>query len=156
MPNMSLDPISTSISCTCSSLRKLTRTVTRLYDQHLADAGLKTTQYSLLKNIDLEPLPIAELAERLSMERTTMTRNLKPLIDAGWVELKAGSDSRQRIPIITKAGRDRIKLAKQAWKRAQIELQKTMGEQAVRDLHAHLDTALLRLTPLIEEHAHAK
>ncbi|MGZ5818650.1 MAG: MarR family winged helix-turn-helix transcriptional regulator [Burkholderiaceae bacterium] len=156
MPNMSLDSMSPSISCTCSSLRKLTRTVTRLYDQHLAEAGLKTTQYSLLKNIDLEPLPIAELAERLSMERTTMTRNLKPLIDAGWVELKAGSDSRQRIPTITKAGRDRIKLARQAWKRAQIELQKTMGEQAVRDLHAQLDTALVKLTPLIEEHANAK
>ncbi|MGZ5780183.1 MAG: MarR family winged helix-turn-helix transcriptional regulator [Burkholderiaceae bacterium] len=144
------------IGCTCFSLRKLSRTVTRLYDQHLAEAGLKTTQYSLLKNIDLKPLPIAELAERLSLERTTLTRNLKPLIDAGWVELKAGSDSRQRIPTITKSGRETIKLAKQAWQRAQIELQKTMGEQAVRDLHAHIDTALSRLTPLIEEHAHAK
>jgi DNA-binding MarR family transcriptional regulator len=142
--------------CTCFSLRKLSRTVTRLYDQHLADAGLKTTQYSLLKNIDYEPLPIAELAERLSMERTTLTRNLKPLVDAGWVELKAGSDSRQRIPTITKTGRDTIKLAKQAWKRAQIELQETMGEQAVRDLHTRLDKALSQLTPLIEEHAHAK
>jgi DNA-binding MarR family transcriptional regulator len=150
------DSTSPSISCTCTSLRKLTRTVTRLYDQHLGEAGLKATQYSLLKNIALEPLPIAELAERLSMERTTMTRNLKPLIDAGWVELKAGSDSRQRIPTITKSGRDRIKLARQAWKRAQVELQQTMGEQAVRDLHAQLDTALSRLTPQTEEHAHAK
>jgi DNA-binding MarR family transcriptional regulator len=143
------------IGCTCFSLRKLSRTVTRLYDQHLAEAGLKTTQYSLLKNIDVEPSPIAELAERLSMERTTLTRNLKPLIDAGWVELKAGTDSRQRIPTITKSGRETIKLAKQVWKRAQIELQQTLGEQAVRDLHAQLDTALSRLTPLLEEHSHA-
>ena len=144
------------IGCTCFSLRKLSRTVTRLYDQHLATAGLKTTQYSLLKNIAYEPLPIAQLAERLSTERTTLTRNLKPLIDAGWVKLKAGDDSRQRIPTITAAGLDTIKQAKQAWKRAQIELQKTMGEQAVRDLHAQLETALQQLTPLIEEHAHAK
>lgn len=153
MPPDSANPF---FGCTCSSLRKLTRTVTRLYDQHLAEAGLKTTQYSLLKNIDLEPLPIAELAERLSMERTTMTRNLKPLIDAGWVELKPGNDTRQRIPTMTKAGRERIKLARQAWKRAQIELQQTMGEQVVRDLHVQLDAALTRLTPLIEERAHAK
>lgn len=142
--------------CTCSSLRKLTRTVTRLYDQHLAETGLKTTQYSLLKNIENEALPIAELAERLSMERTTLTRNLKPLIDAGWIELKPGADSRQRIPTITKSGRDTIKQARKVWARAQTELQQTMGVQVVRDLHAYLDSALNKLTPLIEEHAHAK
>lgn len=153
MPRDSNNPF---FGCTCFSLRKLTRAVTRLYDQHLAEAGLKTTQYSLLKNIDKEPLPITELAERLSMERTTLTRNLKPLMDSGWVELKPGVDPRQRIPTITKTGRDTIKLATQAWKRAQIELQKTIGDQAVRDLHAQLDTALNKLTPLIEEHAHAK
>jgi DNA-binding MarR family transcriptional regulator len=153
---MPRDSTNLFFGCTCFSLRKLTRAVTRLYDQYLSEAGLKTTQYSLLKNIDKEPLPIAELAERLSMERTTLTRNLKPLMDVGWVELKPGADSRQRIPTITKAGRDTIKLATQAWKRAQIELQKTMGEQAVRDLHAQLETALNKLTPLIEEHVHAK
>jgi DNA-binding MarR family transcriptional regulator len=146
MPDAS-DPL---IGCTCFSVRKLSRTVTRLYDQHLATAGLKTTQYSLLKNIAHEPLPIAELAARLSIERTTITRNLKPLIDAGWVELKPGTDARQRIPTITSAGRTTIKQGKQAWKRAQIELQQAMGEQAVRELHAQLDAALLRLTPLLE------
>jgi DNA-binding MarR family transcriptional regulator len=153
---MPLDSSSPLFGCTCSSLRKLTRTVTRLYDQHLADTGLKTTQYSLLKNIENGALPIAELAERLSLERTTLTRNLKPLIDAGWIELKPGTDSRQRIPTITRSGRETIKHARKVWARAQIELQQTIGEQAVRDLHAQLDTALNKLTPLIEGHVHAK
>lgn len=149
MPN----PSTASVGCTCFALRKLTRTVSRLYDQHLAETGLKTTQYSLLKCVAYESLPVAELAARLSTERTTMTRNLKPLIDAGWVELKPGADSRQRIVTITAAGRDTVKAAKQAWRRAQTELERTLGTDVVRSLHLHLDTALEQLTPLLEEHS---
>ena len=148
------DSASLSVGCTCFALRKLTRTVTRLYDQHLAAASLKTTQYSLLKSIAQGPLPVAELAARLSTERTTLTRNLKPMIEAGWVELKPGEDSRQRIVTITAAGRDTVKAAKQAWRRAQSELERTLGREMVRGLHLHLDTALEQLTPLLRENAH--
>lgn len=145
------DRSTTSVGCTCFALRKLTRTVTRLYDQHLAAVGLKTTQYSLLKNIAYKESPVAELAARLSTERTTLTRNLKPLIDAGWVELRPGTDSRQRIATLTDAGRDMIKSARQAWRSAQSELERTLGMDVVRALHAHLDNALIRLTPLLVE-----
>ncbi len=142
--------------CTCFSLRKLTRTVSRLYDQHLATVGLKTTQYSLLKLIANEAVPVAELAARLFTERTTLTRNLKPLIDAGWVVLNAGADSRQRIVTITPQGRDAIRNATQAWRRAQDVLEQTLGMPAVRALHAQVDSALAQLTPLLEGHAHAE
>jgi DNA-binding MarR family transcriptional regulator len=151
MPDVS----TSSPGCTCFSLRKLTRTVSRIYDQHLAVAGMKTTQYSLLRSIAREALPVAELAARLSTERTTLTRTLKPLIDAGWVVLKPGADSRQRIVTITANGNDAIKTARQAWRRAQNELEHTLGMKAVRALHLQLDTALTQLTPLLERHAHA-
>lgn len=147
------DPSSSSSPCTCFALRKLTRTVTRLYDQHLATAHLKTTQYSLLKWAAYEPLPIAALAARMSTERTTLTRNLKPLIDAGWIELKPGADSRQRIVTITPAGRDTVKAAKKAWRQAQSELERTLGLDTVRGLHQQVDSALALLTPLLGEHA---
>jgi DNA-binding MarR family transcriptional regulator len=149
------DPSTPSGGCTCFSLRKLTRTVSRLYDLHLAAAGMKTTQYSLLRSIAREALPVAELAARLSTERTTLTRTLRPLIDAGWVVLKPGADSRQRIVTITDNGRDAIRTARQAWRRAQTELEETLGMKAVRDLHLQLDAALSQLTPLLERHAHA-
>src|SRR4051794_35303552 len=110
------NPSPRSLGCTCFALRKASRTVSRIYDLHLAMAGLKTTQYSLLKNIAHGALPIAELAARLGAERTTMTRNLKPLIDVGWVVLNPGTDSRQRIATITDAGRDKIAEAKAAWR----------------------------------------
>lgn len=151
MPDLS----TSSPGCTCFSLRKLTRTVSRLYDLHLAAAGMKTTQYSLLRSIAREALPVAELAARLSTERTTLTRTLKLLIDAGWVVLKPGADSRQRIVTITTNGNGAIKTARQAWRRAQSELEQTLGMKAVRALHLQLDTALSQLTPLLERHAHA-
>jgi DNA-binding MarR family transcriptional regulator len=141
------------VGCTCFTLRKLSRTVTRLYDQHLIEAGLRTTQFSLLKWIARAPLPIAGLADRMNVERTTLTRNLKPLIDAGWVTLEAGADSRQRIVTITAAGRKTVDSANQAWRVAQSKLETAMGIETVRDLHSRLETALTQLNPLLESNA---
>ncbi len=142
------------IGCTCFRLRKLTRTVSRLYDQHMAVVGLKTTQYSLLKNIERGPKPIAVLSSLLAIERTTMTRNLKPLVDAQWVELKPGLDGRQRIVSITEAGREKIRSARQAWRAAQTELEDTLGIDAVHALTAMLDSTMVGITPLLKENTH--
>ena len=137
-------------ACTCAALRKLTRTLTRLYDSHLSEAGMKTTQYSLLQTITLESLPMAELARRLSTERTTLTRNLKPLIDAGWVRLEPGADTRQRIVAITPAGRAAIAAARAAWRRAQTALEVALGRANVEELQRNAEHALATLTPLVE------
>ena len=139
------------LGCTCFKLRKLARAMSRLYDHHLAGVGLKTTQYSVLANAARAPLPVAELAELLGLERTTLTRNLKPLAEAGWVELKPGADSRQRIVTITDAGRDKVKQAYVVWRRAQTEFETLMGRESVRALHQQLESTLTQLTPLLEE-----
>ena len=141
--------------CTCFSLRRLTRTVTRLYDLHLSAAGIKTTQYSLLRAVAHSPVPIAALADRLATERTTLTRNLRPLIDAGLVAIRPGTDARQKIATITPAGRAAIRRAGIAWQDAQAELEATLGADTVRVLHGQLDTALRQLTPLLESRIHA-
>ncbi len=149
------DLIETPLGCTCFKLRKLTRAMSRVYDHHMATVGLKTTQYSVLKNVGQEALPVAELADRLGIERTTMTRNLKPLIESGWITLEAGEDSRQRIVTITAAGRAKVKQAYGAWRTAQTEFERLIGAANVRALHAQLDTTLTQLTPLIEDLHHA-
>jgi len=141
------------IGCTCFELRKVARTVTRLYDQHLAAAGLRTTQFSLLRWIAHAPLPVAVLAARTNTERTTLTRNLKPLIDAGWVVLKPGDDARQRIVTITPAGRRVADAAVAAWQSAQAELERALGVDAVRALHAQLHATLDGIKPLLERNA---
>jgi DNA-binding MarR family transcriptional regulator len=141
--------------CTCFKLRKLTRVMSRLYDQHMATVGLKTTQYSVLTNAARQALPVAELAELLGTERTTLTRNLKPLIEAQWITLEPGADSRQRIVTITAAGRDKVKQAYVAWRAAQTEIETQLGAATVRLLHTQLDATLNQLTPLIEDLRHA-
>jgi DNA-binding MarR family transcriptional regulator len=151
MPDLSDKPL----GCTCFKLRKLTRTMSRLYDQHMATVGLKTTQYSVLTNVAREALPVAELADRLGTERTTLTRNLKPLIEAQWITLEPGADSRQRIVTITKAGRAKVKEAYVAWRAAQTALEDLLGTAAVRTLHTQLDSTLNQLTPLLEDLHHA-
>jgi DNA-binding MarR family transcriptional regulator len=148
------DPVEKPLGCTCFKLRKLTRAMSRLYDQHMATVGLKTTQYSVLVNAARAALPVAELAEVLGVERTTLTRNLKPLQDAGWIELKAGADSRQRIVTITTPGRAMLKLAYVAWRRAQTEFETLIGRDAVRALHRQLETTMTQLTPLLEDASH--
>jgi DNA-binding MarR family transcriptional regulator len=144
-----------SLGCTCFKLRRLTRTMSRLYDQHLAPAGLKTTQYSVLANAGRAALPVAELAERLGLDRTTLTRNLKPLIEAGWIVLAPGADSRQRIVTITAAGRATLKAAYPYWCAAQTAFEHLVGVEQVRALHGQLDATLAHVTPLLEESLHA-
>lgn len=144
----------TAPGCTCFALRRLTRTVSRLYDLHMAGVGLKTTQFSLLKNIAAGPKPMAELASHLSTDRTTLTRNLKPLVDSGWVTLTPGADARQRIVTLTDDGHSKIAGAKRAWHAAQRELERTLGPELVLALHGDAANAMQLLTPLLEEKSH--
>ena len=130
--------------CTCARLRKLSRRVTRVYDSHLAGAGLKTTQYSLLTNAAREPRTVTDLAAAMGMDRTTLTRNLRPLVAKGWVRLAIGTDPRSRIVEVTPKGLAARKSAAAQWKRAQAELQATLGEGFVSDLHATVDAALAK------------
>jgi DNA-binding MarR family transcriptional regulator len=141
--------------CTCFRLRKMSRAVSRLYDHHLAQVGLKTTQFSVLRNCARQARPMAELAAHMAIERTTLTRNLKPLVDAGWIVLKPGADSRQRIVTITAAGLAKIDVAAVAWRDAQDKIEEILGADAVLALHRQLDTALAAITPFLEELPHA-
>ena len=135
--------------CTCAKLRRLSRRVTAVYDRELAAAGLRVTQYSMLSVIQREAgehgMPLTALAERLDMDRTTLTRNLKPLIAQGWAELVASeADARLRLGRVTAAGAAAWQAARPHWKRAQLEVNRTLGDDTVERLHAWLDA----VTPL--------
>src|SRR5262245_65682438 len=80
-------------SCTCFKLRRLTRRVTAVYDRALSGAGMRVTQYSLLTHLrGLRGAAMSELAKILDMDRTTLTRNLRPLIEAGRIEAEPGDE----------------------------------------------------------------
>ena len=133
-------------ACTNFRLRQLTRRVTQFYDAELGKAGLKTTQYALLSHVQkLGPVRPGELARAMTMDASTLTRNLKPLVDAGWIELSAGSDARSRTVTITDAGRARREAARDDWQRAQKGLEARLGLARVLALHALIDESLALL-----------
>lgn len=131
-------------------LRQLTRRVTRDYDAMVAAAGLKTTQYSLLSHlVALGAVQPSVLAAKLRLEPSSLTRNLQPLVAAGWVELGPGADGRSRLVQVTEAGRAKRAEAQRAWKAAQLQLNRRLGTERVARLHALIDEcmALLEADP---------
>lgn len=126
----------------------MNRAVGQLYDAELRLAGLKTTQYSLLTGVlVMGPVRPSDLAAGLRMDASTLTRNLRPLLEAGWVRLGPGADGRSRLVHITESGRVKRAEARHHWRAAQDRLNHLLGEDRVRALHAVLDDALARLTP---------
>lgn len=129
-----------AVGCSNMKLRRLTRLMSRHYDAHLARCGLKTTQYSLLAYIgDRGPLGLGELARLLSLDASTLTRNLRPLIEAGLVAHEAGRDARSRQVLLTPAGRELRAQARQHWKEAQLAFNQTIGAERVAALHELVD-----------------
>lgn len=132
--------------CTCFRLRRTSRRMTQIYDHHLAAAGLSLTQYSLLANlVRREPPSVHGLAEIMGMDRTTVTRNLKPLIGRGLLELAPGADRRSRCVRVTAEGRALWDLAKPLWRLAQSEIQARLGDLETADLHRLLDQTFGKL-----------
>jgi DNA-binding MarR family transcriptional regulator len=135
--------------CTNFKLRQLTRRVSQHYDLEMARIGLKTTQYSLLSYVlKLGPVRPGELAQAMTMDASTLTRNLRPLIAAGWVELTAGPDGRSRSVSITPAGRDKRAEAQRRWRVAQESINALLGVERVAALHALVDDSLGLLAPV--------
>ncbi len=135
--------------CTNFKLRQLLRRVGIHYDVEMAQCGLKTTQYSLLSHVlKLGPIRPGDLATAMKMDASTLTRNLRPLVDAGWVTLEAGADARSRLVHITDTGREKRAEAQRHWKAAQLALNETLGVERVLALHALVDDALELLAAL--------
>lgn len=138
--------------CTNPKLRQLTRRVTQHYDAEMGAIGLKTTQYSLLSYVDkLGPLRSGALAAQMKMDPSTLTRNLKPLVAAGWVVLGQGSDARSRMVGITDEGMRAS--AQRHWRLAQTRLNEKLGADRVAALHAMVDELMLLLEAPAQEDA---
>jgi DNA-binding MarR family transcriptional regulator len=126
--------------CTNLKLRQLMRRVAQLYDAEVGKTGLRGTQYSLLSCVvKLGPLRPVDLARTLKVDASTLTRNLRPLIDAGLVTLGAGADARSRLVEATVAGREKRQEAQRRWRAAQEALNARLGPGRVLALHALLD-----------------
>lgn len=132
--------------CTNLKLRQLMRRVTQHYDAEVGKSGLKGTQYSLLSHVVLlGPIRPVDLAAQMKVTASTLSRNLQPLVAAGWLEVTPGVDARSRWVQATPAGRDKRTEAQRRWKAAQLQLNAALGPANVVALHALIDHALQRL-----------
>jgi DNA-binding MarR family transcriptional regulator len=124
-----------SIPCLCFTLRQASRAISRLYDEELRGVGLRTTQYSLLQWLRRSgELRQRDLAERTLHDETSLTRSLRPLVEAGWVAVRAGDDRREKWFRITANGEAKLVAARPAWERAQARIQALLPERTWRGL----------------------
>jgi DNA-binding MarR family transcriptional regulator len=117
-------------ACACANLRRAVRVVTQIFDAALAPSGLKCTQFTLLVTARLVgEETVNGLAEKMVMDRTTLSRNLKPLIRAGLLETIPGEDNRTRLIRITAEGKRALGKAYPMWEAAQEEVVGALGSE---------------------------
>ena len=137
------------LDCTCFRLRGAARRVTQIYGRHLAPTGLKISQFSLLGFISAEgPVPIGRLSELLATDRTTLSRNLRPLFSAGFVERAHSGDRRRHELVATASGRALFKRALPLWAAAEQEVRAALGARLTADLHGTIARSMEKLLPL--------
>ena len=129
-----------------------TRSIARLYDRAFAPVDLRAVDVAILARLAEDgPLTLGNLAARLALERTTCSREVSPLLEAGLAEVVVGKDRRQRIVRLTALGAERLSLANARWERVQGEVVSEFGSvetgELVTALHSLTATALALAAP---------
>ena len=125
-------------NCLCTSVRKSARNISQIYSDHLQQSGEKinANQVSILVLLSqIEKETISELSNKLKMERTTLTRNLKVLDKSGWIKTYCGTDGRMKFTKLSNGGNQVLNKILPYWKKAQSKTKKILGE----DLHLFQD-----------------
>lgn len=113
--------------CVAFRVRRASRIVSRVYDRSLAAAGLTATQLTLLAAVANRPdLRMAELADELGFEPSSLSRSIALLVRKKWLRTTPASlsaDRRERFFEVTDAGREMVRAAWQRWQVAQAEIE---------------------------------
>ncbi len=117
-------------TCACFNFRKASRSVTQLFDQVLSPSGLRSTQLVILITGKLlGPSSIARLARELVMDRSTLTRNLKPLLTMGLLQLSKPANGKHKAVELTDEGLAALAKAAPHWEQAQTHLVSQFGDE---------------------------
>ncbi len=128
--------------CNATAARKASRRLTQLYDEVLAPCGLRSTQLSILWELQVRadnPPTMVDLARALVTDRSALGHNLRPLQRAGLVAFQAGArDRRRRHVVLTAHGRAKVQDAARLWQHAQRRFNEVFGETEAERLRATL------------------
>ncbi|MFT7372091.1 MAG: MarR family transcriptional regulator for hemolysin [Oleiphilaceae bacterium] len=123
--------------CLSLNLRKANRVMSQIYDHYLAEHGIKSTQFAILRAATfLGQTNNKQLQEVLILDQTTLSRNLKPLLRDGFISAQEGDDRRIKVLSLTKDGQALFERAKIQWQQAQTEVKKKLGEKNTALLHS--------------------
>ena len=139
-------------ACIGLNLRQAARWITSFYDRHMEPSGVKLTQFGLLFSVgDMENPSINELADRLALDRTTLSRNLKPLERHGWIKVTPGADKRVRTLTLTADGAEALERARVCWEQAQREAVDIFGRYNWLTMKDRLDAANREIKEFLED-----
>ena len=125
--------------CACGNLREATRVVTQIFDEEFQPIGLRATQFALLVSISRAgSANMTQLAEQMLTDRTTLTRNLKPLAKQGLLRVLPGRDLRTREVTLTPRGETTVIQAAPLWAKAQARVVGGVGQERFNSLLEHL------------------
>lgn len=127
--------------CGCFNLRRAARAVTRLYDSVLEPGGLRSTGFVSLAFIRAEgTISLPSLARALGVDRSTLTRNLRPLERQGLVRVSRAVNARMSSARVTAKGEQVLTRCVPMWKAAQARFEACVGAQRWAGVLAGLDT----------------
>jgi DNA-binding MarR family transcriptional regulator len=130
--------------CPAFNIRAASRVITQLFDEILKPTGLQITQFAVLVGvISLDSPSINQLAKGLVMDRTTLTRNLKPLEKEGLIKITSGDDKRNHFVKITPKGKSAMEKTLPYWEKARTVVSEEFGQK-------HLDGLLKDLASVRE------
>ncbi|HET7084892.1 MAG TPA: MarR family winged helix-turn-helix transcriptional regulator [Rhizomicrobium sp.] len=124
-------------NCLCLASRSAARAITSVYEREMRPYGIRGTQFTLLTALMLMgETPIGELAAFLSMDRTTLTRNIALLEAKDWAKTRTGdADARSHVVSVTGAGEKMVRKALPAWRAAQAKVADAIGAAGVAAMH---------------------
>lgn len=127
--------------CVNNNLHRTARAVNKVYAKFLAPLNLKRAQFSVLAVlVTLGDSSIAKIADGLELDRTTLSRIIKPLLTKGLLKSRPGkADAREKVLSVTPAGRALFVEAFGLWKEAQAKVLDAFGDERWRTMLAELE-----------------
>jgi DNA-binding MarR family transcriptional regulator len=141
-----------SKECAGVRVRQVSRLLSRVYDDCLRPLGLQESQLSVLVAVAMfgeKGAQMGTLADRLLMDRTTLTRNIVPLEKAGLVRVaRSADDARARVVLLSPSGERTIEAAYPRWEEAQSKVRRALGAQRFEGLRSQLSEVIAMADPL--------
>lgn len=125
-------------ACLAVRARMVARTLSAIYDRAMAGQGATISQVNIMVFVGRRGgCTPGEIGRWLAMERSTVSRNVRPLLANGWLAGEVGDGGRLRLVRLTAPGRRKVESLLPSWRRAQARAALLLGEagsRSVRDL----------------------